>query len=367
MKDENDMRDRGKKSHGKKKKRWLVPTVILVVFALLLGGAYAVFYNYYKLSNYVGKSDSITDNPNAVVDSTGLTSDQEATLASEITDSTDDIALPNDSNVYNLLLVGVDRRDTSWSGNSDSMILLSINKSTKTIHMVSFMRDLYANIEGHGVRKLNAACAYGGLPLLVKTIESNYKVDIDNYAWVDFADMVKIIDAIGGVTLDIKDNEVALVNGYSKSMCDAAGVDYTQHQISGAGTIACDGYEAVAYARIRYVGKSDYQRTERQRTVLTKMMEKMKGMNAAELNSFVREILPYVTHDISQTTLLGLITEVPSLLKYSVVKDRIPFDGHFTTQGEILVPDMSYTIQKLQDELYRNGKSALSEENGSES
>lgn len=96
------------------------------------------------------------------------------------------------------------------------------------------------------------------------------------------------------------------------------------------------------------------------------MMEKMKGMSATELNSFVKEILPYVTHDISQTTLLGLITEVPSLLKYSVVKDRVPFDGHFTTQGEILVPDMTYTIQKLQDELYGDGKSALSEETGSE-
>lgn len=343
----------------KKRKLWLIPVIIIAVLAVVIIGGYALFNSYYRLSHYVKKTDSIPENPNAesMVESTGLTDSEISTISAEAA-AASDIELPNDEHVYNLLLVGVDRRDASWYGNSDAMILLSINRDTKTIHMTSFMRDLYANIPGHGVRKLNAACAYGGCPLLVKTIEENYRVNIDNYAWVDFNGMVSIIDAAGGVDIDVTEAEIKYLNSYSKSMCDAAGVDYTQHQVTSAGRQNLDGYEAVGYARIRYVGNSDYQRTERQRTVLTQLMGKMKAMSTGELNSFVQTILPYVTHDIAQSTLIGMITQVPAMLNYDLVTSRVPYDGMFHSQGEILVPDMEATISRLQEEIYGDSSSS---------
>ena len=198
--DEDEIPER-RHSSGKKKKKfgWVnVLTILLVVVLVVLVGVYAVINHYYSKSNYVS-DDKITINKSTEVEteSTGLTDEETDALQSEILNETQDIELPNNNNVYNILLIGVDRRDKTWYGNSDSMILLSVNKDTKQIHMTSFMRDLYANIPDVGVKKLNAACAYGGGPLVVRTIEDNYKLPIDNYASVDFDSMIDIIDAVG--------------------------------------------------------------------------------------------------------------------------------------------------------------------------
>lgn len=215
--DEDEIPER-RHSSGKKKKKfgWVnVLTILLVVVLVVLVGVYAVINHYYSKSNYVS-DDKITINKSTEVEteSTGLTDEETDALQSEILNETQDIELPNNSNVYNILLIGVDRRDKTWYGNSDSMILLSVNKDTKQIHMTSFMRDLYANIPDVGVKKLNAACAYGGGPLVVRTIEDNYKLPIDNYASVDFDSMIDIIDAVGGIELSPSDDEVRVANNY---------------------------------------------------------------------------------------------------------------------------------------------------------
>lgn len=344
----------------KKKKKW--PIVVIVISAIVIiavAASVGIFQHYYGLTQFEGgdetntsvsQNNSVPDN----ADSTGLTDSEAKSLKEEKEKeaANADVTLPDDSNVYNLLLVGVDRRDTSWNGNSDSMILLSINKSTKRITMMSFMRDLYANIEGHGVRKLNAACAYGGCPLLVQTIEQNYKVHIDNYVWVDFTSMVQIVDAVGGIDLTISDDEAKVANSYIQEMCNLLHKDYASEQISKGGDLHCDGIQAVAYGRIRYVGNSDYQRTERQRTIMTKIIQKARNMSLGELNSFASTVLPLVHHNISAGTVLSLTTSAPAILKYDVVQSRVPYDGHFTVKKEILNPDMTYTISKIQEELY---------------
>ncbi len=347
-------KDLQKQKKKKKKRSGLLKALvaILVILLLLVGAAAFAVMHYYGMTDYEGDQTQSEADPeyiDAMVDDTGLTDSEAEDLLNQMNT---DVTLPSNSNVYNLLLVGVDRRDTSWNGNSDSMILISINKETKKIHMISFMRDLYANIEGHGVRKLNAACAYGGLPLLVSTIQSNYGVPIDNYAWVDFNSMIDIVDAIGGVELTLSDAEAQSANGSVQEMCNLRNVDPTPHLFASGGTFNCDGYQAVAYGRIRHVGNSDYQRTERQRTVMTKIMQKARGMSITELNSFANQVLPLVHHDISGGDLVSLLASAPSVLGYDVEQDRVPYDGMFTVQKEILVPDMQATIQKLQQTLY---------------
>lgn len=353
--DEDEIPERHHSS-GKKKKKfgWVnVLTILLVVVLVVLVGVYAVINHYYSKSNYVS-DDKITINKSTEVEteSTGLTDEETDALQSEILNETQDIELPNNNNVYNILLIGVDRRDKTWYGNSDSMILMSINKDTKQIHMTSFMRDLYANIPDVGVKKLNAACAYGGGPLVVRTIEDNYKLPIDNYASVDFDSMIDIIDDIGGIELSPSDDEIRVANHYVDEMCRLRNVDASAHQYTAGGEQHVDGYQAVAYARIRYVGNSDYQRTERQREVLSKMMQKMKSLSVTELSALADTILPSVTHNIDQSTLMTLIGELPTILSYEIVQSRVPYDDLYSSKGEMLVPDFAATISRLQTEIY---------------
>lgn len=338
--------------------------ILIVLLIVLLAAAAAVgilFWRYYSLSNY--KSDNEISaqtgqiDPSVLSESIGLTDSEVEEIQSAIRTGTlesdgTEAELPENKDVYNLLLVGVDRRDTSWNGNSDSMILATLNRKTKTLHLTSFMRDLYADIPGIGVRKLNNAYAVGGGPLLVQTIEQNYKVNIDNYAAVDFVGMAKIIDILGGVTLTVSDEEAEIADGYVRDMCQLQNISYEGHQFGSGGTYEADGLMAVGYSRIRYVGNSDYERTERQRTVVTQLMQKVKGMNAGSINSTVTKILPLVTHNIDSPTMLTLIMQVPTFMSYSLDQSRVPYDGLYTTRGEILVPDMAETIARLQEEIY---------------
>lgn len=359
-KEQDTGRGGGKKP--KRIKKWQIAVlVVIALIAVLLVSAYALVKHYYGKSNYVRDEDVVVAD-SVETESIGITQEEADELGRLSSEEVKDIELPNNKDVYNILLVGVDRRDKSWNGNSDSMILMSINKKTKQIHMISFMRDLYANIPGKGVHKLNAAYAYGGGPLLIQTLEDNYRITIDNYASVDFDAMIDIVDLVGGVTIDISEAEVRVANDYITDMCNLEGIDPSPHLIQGSGELLLDGYQAVGYARIRYVGNADYQRTERQREVLTKIMEKAKSLSLGELNTMANGILPMVTHNIDEGTMLKLLTEAPALLGYEVVQSRVPYDGMFSSKGEMLVPDFEATIQKLQTEIY--GSSTVAAEEG---
>lgn len=354
-------------SSKRKKKRMGAGVIILIALLVILLAAAAVvgilFWRYYSLSNYMSDSEisaraaqqAASVDPSVLTESTGLTDDEIEEIKTAVQEQTSEglqSMLPGSSNIYNLLLVGVDRRDTSWNGNSDSMILVSLNKKAKTVLLISFMRDLYAEIPGIGVRKLNNAYAVGGGPLLVETIEKNYQISIDNYASVDFVGMAKIIDILGGVTLTVSDEEAELADGYIRDMCSLQNISAEGHQFGSGGTYEADGLMAVGYSRIRYVGNSDYERTERQRTVVTQLMDRVRGMGAKDINGLAVQILPLVTHNIESTKMISLLMQVPSYAGYTMKESRIPYDDLYTVRGEILVPDMAETISRLQSEIY---------------
>lgn len=272
---------------------------------------------------------------------------EESEAATEAAGSAEEstVALPGDDDVYNILLIGSDRRDDSWNGNSDVMIMVTINRDTQKIIMTSFMRDLYAEIPGYGVHKLNYAYAAGGSDLLIETLEDNYEIEIDNYAAVDFDSMAEIIDLVGGVDIEVTDEEVEVLNDYlSEEDQDQA--------LSSGGEYHLTGAQAVAYMRIRYVGNADYQRTQRQRTVLTEIFNSAKDMSAAELSELAQEVLALTEHDISALDMITLIGSLSGLTEYELVENRIPYDGLYSSQDEMLVPDFDATIAKLHEVLY---------------
>lgn len=254
--------------------------------------------------------------------------------------------LPNGKSVYNILLIGSDRRDESWNGNSDVVIVLTLNADTHKLLLTSFMRDLYAEIPGHGVHKLNYAYAVGGAETLQATLEDNYEIDIDNYAAVDFGTMAEIVDIIGGVAMDISDEECEVLNGYLISM------EQEEDQLPGGGEYVLNGYQAVAYMRIRYVGDNDYERTQRQRSVLKEIFSSLQELEATELTDLVEEVFSEVDNDLGPVGLLKFMSGLPEYVTYDLEDQRIPYDGLYTSQSEMLVPDFSATIERLHGAMY---------------
>ena len=363
--DEDDRR----KKNGMNMKKIFGISFCIVLGIVVISGAviYRLGHDMYSSINYVADEDvrTVETLPEAAMEETLSTeervgevvSDEELNSIHSAMSSLSEIETVSDDDIYNVLLVGVDRRDDSWNGNSDSMILVSINKAKNKVSMVSLMRDTYVDIEGVGYAKLNAAYAYGAGPLLCSTVTDTFKIQVDRYAAVDFFDMVDIIDTIGGVTLEISPEEAEVANGYIMDMCNLQDEDYSSHMIpSEGGTIYCDGYQAVGFARIRYVGNSDFERTERQRSVITQLMAEVKQMSVAQMTEKMQAILGYVTMNIPETEIWSMITEVPEMLDYEFETSRVPYDDMYdiiyVNGQDMLVPDWEPTLQKLQETIY---------------
>lgn len=243
--------------------------------------------------------------------------------------------------IYNILLIGTDRRDDSWNGNSDVIIVATINKKMEKLCLTSFMRDLYADIPGYGVHKINYAYAAGGAETLKETLLSNYGIVVDNYAVVDFEEMAEVVDLAGGVEITVSDAEVEVLNGYLVSMNAA------ESSLPCGGTYVLNGDQAVAYMRIRYVGNNDYERTQRQRNVLRAIFDSVGGLDAKGMAVLAGSMLKMADHDFSVIDLMSLTADLPEYLSYPLEEARVPFDGLFYSQNEMLVPDFETTREKL--------------------
>ena len=256
------------------------------------------------------------------------------------------------SELYNVLLVGSDRRDSSWNGNSDTMILVSVNAQTSQIHMISFMRDLGVDIPGNGMQKLNAAFAIGGISLLKDTLLENFGVSVDNYVAVDFYEMIDIVDALGGVDMMVKDSEVDNVNMYIMSMCPYMGLNENDYMLSSGGYLHLNGMLAVAFCRVRFVGDNDYERTERQRRVLTALLGSFSTDDAEELAGLLMDLLVNTDTDVSLFSLLKVAPLLLNFSSYELSTDRVPFDGMYSSSNEMLVPQQPATNEQLAGILY---------------
>lgn len=287
----------------------------------------------------------------------GLVGLEEKSLAEYETENTETDMAEKETeeekdSIYHVMLIGVDRRDDSWEGNSDTMMLVTINDEKKQVSMISMMRDMGVNIPGIGLQKMNAATANGGAKLLLETVQQNFGVDVQRYVKVDFENVIDIVDAVGGVELTLSDAEAGNANIGISEVCYIQGISPDSYLFPCGGTYLCNGMQAVNYARIRYIGNADYERTERQRTVMTRIIEKLKEMDAAELMKFAKEILPLVEYNIPMDELLSLVMKAPQLAEYDLVKDRIPYDGLFYSQNELLMPDWPATLERLNETIY---------------
>ena len=298
--------------------------VVLLTLVLLLAVAAAVI-----LDRFLGKIDRVTGTQPTLSSSElhELLNPTETREESEENgsgyDSTD-ITMPTEpaqiiesENTINILLIGQDLRGGEGGRLSDAMILCTFNKEKNTLVMTSFLRDTYVQIPGYRNNKLNVAYPIGGMELLDSTLELNFGVRIDGNVEVDFSQFAKIVDMLGGVDIELTEAEVVNLQ-----------YDYGFELKPGMNHL--NGEEALGYARIRRLGM-DFGRTNRQRIVLMKLLEKFRNISSTQALNTLSEILEMVTTDMTDQEILAYAMEMlPALRNLQIVSQSIPVDGSYT-------------------------------------
>ncbi len=250
--------------------------------------------------------------------------------------------------IINILLIGQDARGNERA-RSDSMILCTFNKKDNTITMTSFLRDLYVKIPGYYSNRINAAYPAGGMSLLNETLEYNFGVEVDGNVEVNFGHFAEVIDALGGVDIELTGVEANYINNEMYNYGVASGLTEGMNHL--------DRQEALSHSRIRKVGGGgDVRRSERQRTVLNALIEKFRSADLNTMLNLVETVLPMITTDMSNTQIISLATELfPMLADCTIASQRIPADEAYTMTMidgmSVLVADMDAARELLKETL----------------
>lgn len=255
----------------------------------------------------------------------------------------------------NLLLIGIDARPGEETGRSDTMMIVTLDPDGNVIKLTSIMRDLYVEIPGYKNNRINAAYVFGGPELLMKTIEVNFGVHIENYIAVNFSMLGSLIDAIGGLTLTVEsDYYMDRINAVIKMDNKVLGIDIDDGLLTQSGEQLMTGKQAQAYARYRYGTKDgDFGRTARQREVITKIFDKLSSMTALDLMRLVVNNASDVYTNLSVSELASFAPVLISMKDAEIEEFRLPVDGGYksrTISGmSVLVPDRTKNMDALME------------------
>lgn len=278
------------------------------------------------------------------LDFTGPTMDAEDI----VWDNDVSVLLGKEDGIVNIMLIGQDRREGETRARSDSMILCTINKKTKTLTFTSFLRDLYVQIPGYRDNRINASYAIGGMKLLDATVEKNFGVHIDGNVEIDFAGFYKAIDSLGGLEIELTGDEAWYLNKRGNWDYNIASAG-TWNLKKGVNLLT--GEQLFAYSRIRDLD-SDFGRTNRQRKVLSTLLESVKDMNVKELNKLLEQMLPLVTTDLGNSDIMGYAMAMfPMVSDMKINSVQIPADNAYSfamIDGmSVIVPDLDANREVL--------------------
>lgn len=355
-----------KKVPVKKKKGKKVVSIILIVFVVLLAGGigFGVWY-YNHLLNMLSRPtvDPAPVATEAYVETEALDVTEE-TIPEETSPEDTWPQIVSDENITNIMLVGQAAREGEAHLISDTMILCSINRETKTLTLTSLMRDMrlvwpkYVDTNGKphsGHNRINMAYNMGyswtrnkqdSMDVLESIVQHNFGIPVERTIEIDFDIFMYIVDRLGGATVDISQEEY----DYMK-----ANYPYMDEEGVHVGVNTLNGYHALCYARTRKVGHGDYERTERQREVISSLLDNLKKMNILQIHSLFTEILPMITTDLTNKEITNYAFEfIPMLKDLKIQSLRIPFDGNERSvciEGDYMIEpaDLKKTARQLQE------------------
>lgn len=327
--DKDEQEKRALKTKKKRKKKSGLKSFLIIVFlllALLAGGLYYAVGKVYDKLNY----------------------DEIASLVSEPI---------KDEGIINVLLIGNDSRSNGEDGRSDAMILVSINHQTGKIYMTSLLRDMYVEIPGYKNNRLNAAYSFGGAELLMETVEENLDINVNRYVQVNFEAFANLVDAVGGIDLELSSEEIEYVNAYlvEYNMLTDRPQGTDNMDPSAGGLVHLNGPQALAYTRNRYIG-TDFGRTERQRKVLEAVIKKLPKAVVSNPGELMNGLLPNLTTNLTKNECYGLSLTAVRYLGYDIVQSSIPKEGTYQNATirdmSVLEVDFEANKQFLQDTVY---------------
>ena len=312
--------DTDNRKKNKKKKRHPIRNTFIVFLCLIIITVSCVgFYGYNTVDKLLSSFN--TDEP----------------LEENLYISSDE--LYSDPDQINILLVGVDARETEVGSRSDTMMLVTLDNKNGQIKLTSFLRDSYVDVAGRNRwSKLNSAYFRGGIQMLVDTLELNFGVEIPYYALVDFEIFMTIVDELGGINVDVTEKE-----SYYTYHSGSVGVPV---RIEAGEDVLLNGKQALWYSRIRYLD-SDFMRTKRQRKVISAIVEKALTKEIPELLDLAETIIPLVKTNLDSDKILevGIDAVLDKAYTYPIVQHRIPADKTWSDKtisgvGACLVMDM---------------------------
>ena len=263
----------------------------------------------------------------------------------------EDIPMPPD-NTYTILLVGSDAYDDDNRGRSDTTMLVQVDGQGKTIRMASFLRDMYVKIPGKGSNRLNASYIWGGEALLRKTLETNFGVTADAYVEVNFERLVKIIDAIDGVEVEVTEEERRQVNSILKFYNEKIGDRESDQLLEESGLVNLTGKQALCFSRIRKID-GDFQRTGRQRKVLEAAFRKVTQLSMAEISLLILQNMDAVNTDLTVADAVDLIPLALRCKNAAFETLAIPVAGSYTSTTvdgmAVIKPNLKKNRQALKD------------------
>lgn len=315
---------------SRKKKSWSTTKKVvlsLVMVLVILIGTVLGFYKHIKNKIYVKKEPSISNNDSEFKEVEGIT---------------------------NVLLIGVDARDLDEPCRSDSMIIATLDNNNKKVKLTSLFRDTLVDIPGHGEAKLNSAYMLGGPELLMKTVKETYNVNIDKYIIINFWGFETIVDYIGGIEVDVKDYQLEELNKY---IGESTGGNDCPVEKTGIQTL--NGKQALSYARIRYNVGDEYERTDRQREVIFKVIEKLQNTKPSKYLGIMNTMLEYIKTNIDPLEALNMAYTIYKFPSLDVEQLQIPLVALSETRnykelGSVFLMDRLQNASILYNFIYEN-------------